>query len=243
MREATARTLGANLPMAGFVTVEKQSGAYLDQEIKRAGRQADFVVIDLPGADSALCRYALAMADTIVTPVGTSVYDLGGLGRVSPITETFIEGGPFGNLVREICQERAKLGQIAADWIVMKNRSRPGEKRLAASVDASLDLMSRHLGFRVGVGLYESISFRDLNAYGLTYLDIRLISALGKRNYQSEAAIIKFLTQLQLPGFAKGAVPATHLRNRVSQVSKNAPVSEGQVEKYEQVLRDHKRSH
>lgn len=241
MREVTARTLRIDLPCTKFLTIEKQSGAYIEQEIKRVGRQADFVVMDLPGADTLACRYALAIADTIVTPVGASCYDLGGLGRVSPSTKTLIEAGCFGSLVQQIREERTKIGLPAGDWIVMKNRFRTGERRLEAWVNESLESLSERYGFRIGTGLHESISFRDLNAYGLTYLDIGLISALGRRNRQSEDAIAKFLLQLRLPGFEDASADLKRA-TRSRPLEKAAPIAPKDARDYEQALRHHKRN-
>lgn len=241
LREVTMRTLKIPLPSAKYITIEKQSGAYLDQEIRRAGHDIDFIVIDLPGADTPLCRYALAIADTIVTPVGSSPYDLGGLGRVSPTTNKLLEVGAFANLVHDILAERASVGLPTADWIVMKNRVRSGERRIEVLVDNVLDQLASKVGFRIGCGLNESISFRDLNAYGLTYLDIPLIPALGRRNHQSEHIIGNVLIQLELPGFDTKQFNDASKRMRKRPVQRTAPVSSKQAEHYNEMLRQHRK--
>lgn len=242
MREVTTRALKTRLPSARYVTIEKQSGAYLDQEIRRAGCDIDFIVIDLPGADTPLCRYALAIADTIVTPIGSSSYDLGGLGKVSPTTNKLLEIGAFAKLVQEIQCERASVGLPKADWIVMKNRLRSGERRIEAFVDDFLDQLSCEVGFRLGVGLNESISFRDLNAYGLTYLDIGLIPALGRRNHQSEHAIGNFVVQLELPGFDPAHSDRDPRRYPNKAKYRAAPISSKQAEHYQDVLKNHRKA-
>jgi chromosome partitioning protein len=201
MRAATCRALGVTLPSGKFLTLEKQSGALLDQEIRRAGNDTDFVVIDLPGADTATARYAMAIADTIVTPIGSSSYDISGLAQTHPATYKMLAPGYFASLVKELREERVKAGLPMPDWLVMKNRFRGGDRRLEAIADRSLGNISAELGFRIGLGLPESLSFRDLNAYGLTYLDIGLIPGLGKRRHRVETTIGDLLRQLELPGF------------------------------------------
>ena len=200
-RAATARALKIDLPCCKAVTLEKQSGAMLDQEIRRIGGNVDFVVIDLPGADTATARYALAIADTIVTPVGSSAYDINGLGQTNPTTRKLVAPGYFAVLVNELREERIKAGLSNPDWIVMKNRFRSGERRLEVIMDQALNNIASKIGFRIGVGLHESLSFRDLNAYGLTYLDIGSIPDLGRRHYRVEAVIGDLLRQYALPGF------------------------------------------
>lgn len=203
MRDATARILKVGLPTPKFAALDKQSGGLLVQEIQRLGTGVNFVVIDLPGADTATARYALAMADTIVTPVGSSVYDLSVLARFNPATRKFAAAGHFAALIAELKNEKAQAGLRVPDWIVMKNRSRGGERRLGEIASASLDEVASVLGCRIGTGLPESISFRDLNSYGLTYLDLNLVPSIGRRNYRIEITIGNVIRQYNLPGFER----------------------------------------
>lgn len=228
MREATCRALNVNLPSGKFLTLEKQSGAMLDQEIRRVGNNMDFVVIDLPGADTATARYAIAIADTIVTPIGSSSYDLNGLAQTHPATSKLLATGYFASLVKELREERVKAGLPSSDWIVMKNRFRGADRRLENIAGQALRNIASEIGFRVGLGLPESLSFRDLNAYGLTYLDIAMIPGLGKRRYQIETTIGDLLRQYDLPGFKKEtrksnrAASSPEARNSRTAMSKEA---------------------
>jgi len=242
LRAASIRALKVPLPTCRHVVLEKQSGAMVDQEIRRAGNDVDFVVIDLPGADTATARYALAIADTIVTPVGASAYDLTGLGRVNPMNNRFTDPGVFVNLVRELGEERVKAGFAQPDWLVMKNRLRSSERRIETMVDACLADLAGKIGFRIGTGLHESVSFRDLNAYGLTYIDIGLIPALGKRNYKAEATIARILAQLDLSGFQHENRPARSRSSVLQRDSLKVPVSRSLSAGYEQLLRQHRGS-
>ena len=87
-RDGTARALKVALPRPSHVVLDKQSGAVLAQEIERLGRGCDFVLIDLAGQDSPTARRAIALADTVVTPVNCSPTDLDALGRINPVRTT-----------------------------------------------------------------------------------------------------------------------------------------------------------
>lgn len=239
-RDATARALKIALPCCKVVTLEKQSGSLLDQEIRRTGGNVDFVVIDLPGADTATARYALAIADTIVTPIGSSSYDLDGLGQINPTTRKLVHPGYFAVLISELREERIKAGLSNPDWIVMKNRYRAGERRLGVIMDQALGNIAAKVGFRIGVGLHESLSFRDLNAYGLTYLDIGSIPDLGRRNYRVEATIGDLLRQYNLPGFKDEARLATRPWRSETQDKMRLPMRSEAGSKYRAGLLKHK---
>lgn len=178
-RDATARTLRVGLPLPAHIVLDKQSGALLTQEIDRMGAQCDFILIDLAGQDSPIARRAIALADTVVTPVNCSPTDLDALGSVNPVTHGFRQAGLFARIVGELRQERRSRGMVPFDWIVAKNRIRHREHRLISSVDANLAAMARELGFRTAEGLTERVGYRELMPFGLTQLDLRLIPGLG----------------------------------------------------------------
>ncbi|HYD25715.1 MAG TPA: division plane positioning ATPase MipZ, partial [Croceibacterium sp.] len=110
-RDGTARALKVALPRPGHVVLDKQSGAVLAQEIERLGRGCDFVLIDLAGQDSPTARRAIALADTVVTPVNCSPTDLDALGRINPVTRRFRQAGPFAEIVAALRAERMARGQ------------------------------------------------------------------------------------------------------------------------------------
>src|SRR5690606_16277485 len=116
-RDATARTLRVGLPLPAHVVLDKQSGALLTQEIDRVGTLCDFVLIDLAGQDSPIARRAIALADTVVTPVNCSPTDLDALGSVNPVTHAFRQAGLFAQIVGELRDERLSRGLVAFDWV------------------------------------------------------------------------------------------------------------------------------
>jgi chromosome partitioning protein len=191
-REGTARALKVALPQPRHVLLDQQSGALLAQEIERVGADCDFVLIDLAGHDSPIARRAIALADTVVTPINCSPTDLDALGRVNPVSRRFRGAGPFAEIVMALRAERLALGQAGFDWVVAKNRVRRSEHRLLASVDHKLATMARHLGFRPIDGLTERVGYRELMPFGLSQLDLRLIPELGS----ARAATIRELRQL-----------------------------------------------
>jgi len=123
-REGTARYLEAELPCPKHVALSERSGARLMQEIGRIGSNCDFIVIDAPGHDCPVARRAIALADTLVTPVNCSMVDLAALGKFDPVTMRVKEPGPFAQLVEALRQERAHHGRPDLNWIVLKNRRR-----------------------------------------------------------------------------------------------------------------------
>jgi len=228
-RDATARTLKIDLPRSRHVVLEQQSGALLTQEIERLGTDADFVVIDLAGHDSPTARRAIAMADTLVTPVNCSPTDLDALGWINPVSRRFRQAGPFAAVVTALREERLARGRAAFDWVVTKNRVRNCEQRLIAAVDHNLATMARHLGFRTMTGLTESISYRELLAFGLAQFDLRLIPDMGAPRSIHLRELRQMVDGLRLPR------PSRAKRSRVPRPE--APVLAQVAENYRQALK------
>lgn len=200
-RDGTARALKIPLPRPHHLVLEKQSGALLLQEIERAGRDWDYILIDLAGQDSPIARRAIALADTLVTPINCSPTDLDALGRINPVSRHFRHAGPFADVVAELRAERLSRGLTGFDWVVAKNRVRHCEHRLLASIDANLATISRHLGFRTVEGLTERVAYRELLPFGLTQLDLRYIHDLGAARATNLREMRDMIESLQLPCF------------------------------------------
>jgi chromosome partitioning protein len=207
-RDGTVRTLKVELPQPKHVVLEQQSGALLSQEIERVGADCDFVLLDLAGHDSPIARRAIALADTVVTPINCSPTDLDALGRINAVSRRFREPGPFAAIVTALRDERLARGHSAFDWIVAKNRIRRCEHRLLASVDHNLETMSRHLGFRTIDGLTERVSYRELMPFGLTQFDLKLIPDLPAARSASLRELRQLVESLRLPC----AQPPAHTR-------------------------------
>ncbi len=198
-RETTARCLQVDLPSPQHLILQQQNGAQLSQEVARIGWECDFVVIDVAGHDSAVARYAIAMADTLVTPVNSSFVDLDLLGKFDPVTGRLKETGHFARLVDDLRNERLRLGMIPPDWIVMKNRVRTAEKRQQIRIDAALRHLAPKAGFRISQGLSERVVYRELFPFGLTHLDLKRIPGLAKMQARTEEEVSRLIADLALP--------------------------------------------
>lgn len=179
-REATARRMDVDLPMLRHLVLHQPSGAMLHQEIARAGSGCSVVVIDAPGHDCPVARRAIAMADTLVTPVNASFADIDLLGRFNPLNMAYAGPGCFAEMVEGIRAERAAARLAPLDWLVLRNRARRDTSRSAQSWDAALDMLAERLGFRLEAGLAERSAYRDLVLMGLTHLDLRAMPAMGR---------------------------------------------------------------
>ena len=204
-RDATARSLQVSLPRPRHIVLQKQSGALLSQEITRLGSNCDIILIDVAGHDSAIARYAMAMADTLVTPVNSSAVDLDLMGKFSPVTKRLKKPGHFALLVNDLRQERLRRGMPSLDWLVVKNRVRSTERRQQVWVDNALRQLSPSIGFRLGTGFRERVAYRELFPFGLTHLDLRHIPGLAKIQASTGDEILRLVTDLALPEFDHGA--------------------------------------
>jgi len=228
-RDGTVRALRVTLPQPRHVVLAQQSGALLTQEMVRLGGDCDFVLIDLAGQDSPIARRAIALADTVVTPVNCSPTDLDALGRINPVSRRFREPGPFAAMVTALRAERLAQGRPAFDWVVAKNRVRRCEHRLLAAVDYNLSTMARHLGFRVIEGLTERVSYRELTPFGLSQLDLRLIPDIGGSR-SSPGELRALVENLQLPR------PATRTAPTRRQAHESAPMLARVAEGYREAV-------
>ncbi|GAA4036246.1 division plane positioning ATPase MipZ [Parerythrobacter jejuensis] len=197
-REGTATSLAVDLPMPSHSVLERPCAAQLWQEILRLDSKADFIVIDAAGADSPVFRRAIAMADTLVTPVNASFLDLELLGRHSPVTGAVSNSGCFASLVTDLREERARIGQGPIDWIVTKNRVRHAERRQIERVDEALEKLAIRHDFRIGRGLSERVAFRELFQFGLTHLDLKHLPGLARMQASTASEIEALIEDLAL---------------------------------------------
>jgi len=198
-REATARRLGIELPSPQYTAMHHTSGALLCQELARVGWHADYIVIDVAGHDSPLARRAIALANTLVTPVNSSFVDLDLLGRFNPSTQELLGPGFFANMVNELREERLRRDMGTIDWVVMQNRVRRGISNNQARVDGALQCLAPRAGFRLGQGLTERVAYRELFLLGLTHLDLRHIPDLSHMRAQARDEIFGLLEDMGLP--------------------------------------------
>jgi chromosome partitioning protein len=200
-REGTSRRLKIDLPQPRYATVNQPTPAMLAQEIARIGGDADFIVIDVAGHDSPMARRAIAMADTLVTPINNSFVDIDLLGRYDAITHKLKSFGPFARLVQDLREVRDHQRQPPFDWIVMPNRTRHIQSHNQERVADALSDLAPKAGFRIAAGLGERVAYRDLFLMGLTLLDLKYIPAFAKAAPVAKAEITHMIAELKLPIF------------------------------------------
>lgn len=151
---------------------EEDDRERFSKAISRLRASNDFIVIDSPGNDTYLSRFAHTCADTVITPINDSFVDLDVLATVDGQTMKIIKPSIYSEMVWEQKLQRAKRDGGSIEWIVMRNRLSnidAKNKRFMTQVTADL---SRRIGFRVAPGFSERVIFREMFLQGLTVLDI-----------------------------------------------------------------------
>jgi len=133
---------------------------------------ADFVLIDTPGADTAISRAAHGLADLIVTPMNDSFVDFDMLGVVDPVTLELTRHSLYSETVWNSRKARAAKDRKMIDWVVLRNRLAPTEARNRKRLDERVQALARKVGFRVGPGLRDRVIYRELFPFGLTIADL-----------------------------------------------------------------------
>ena len=207
-REATCRLLKTWLPMPRHTVLAQPSGAYLSQEIARIGSDCDFILLDAAGSDTPITRRAIAMADTLVTPVSCSFADLDVLGQFDAHSLRLTRLGHFSRLVQALRAARHDLHLPATDWIVMPNRNRLSASHSEVVARKALGRLASKAGFRLGEGLGDRVAFRELFLFGLTHIDLKRIPRraenkafvrLAKGKACARREIEQLLADLRLP--------------------------------------------
>ncbi len=152
--------------------IEKEEQQQLLDIINKERDQVDFIVIDTPGSNSNLSRFAHSYADTIVTPINDSFVDLDLLALVDGESLNVVKPGIYSEMVWGQKIERAKREQQAADWIVMRNRLTAVDAKNKRNMENVVEKLAKRVGFRVAPGFGERVIFRELFLKGLTLLDL-----------------------------------------------------------------------
>ncbi|HEY9079093.1 division plane positioning ATPase MipZ [Magnetovibrio sp.] len=171
---------GLNLPMPELLTLRPQDGggdeegieALLAGVFEDAGDTADVVIVDTPGSDTAMSRLAHSFADTLITPINDSFIDLDVLAKIDPATMTIKSPSHYAELVWQQRLVRAKRGQKAADWIVMRNRMGHTDSKNKREIERLVTELAKRVSFRTVPGFSERVIFRELFHQGLTLMDV-----------------------------------------------------------------------
>ncbi|HEY9235479.1 MULTISPECIES: division plane positioning ATPase MipZ [Phenylobacterium] len=160
--------LGAELAKAP----DAEAVAHFEDAFDRACDQADFVLIDTPGSDTAVGRAAHGAADLVVTPMNDSFVDFDMLGVVDPVSLDLKRPSLYSETVWNSRKARAVASGKSIDWVVLRNRLAPTEARNRKRLDERVQALSRRVGFRVGPGLRDRVIYRELFPFGLTIADL-----------------------------------------------------------------------
>jgi len=152
--------------------IEKDEQKRLLDYINQLSNDFDFIVIDTPGSDTNMSRYAHSLADTIITPINDSFIDLDVLGSFTADSLDIIKAGVYSEMIWEQKLSRAKNNNKHIDWIVIRNRLSNIEAQNKKNMLTALKKLSKRLGFRNAKGFGERVIFRELFLKGLTLLDI-----------------------------------------------------------------------
>jgi chromosome partitioning protein len=166
-RRAWSAANGAILPHPTLFAGER--GAVMEEAL---GCDADFLLMDTPGADTALSRAAHQAADLIVTPMNDSFVDFDMLGVVDPVSLTVMRPSLYSETVWEARKTRAAQRGRSIDWVVLRNRLASVEPRNRKRVDDRLAALARRAGFRAIAGLRDRVIYRELFPFGLTVNDL-----------------------------------------------------------------------
>ena len=207
-RAATVRRRSIDLPMVNHGVLSLLTIPGLEQEVARLGHGADFVIVDTPGRDDPLARAAVALADTLVTPMNDSFVDLDLIGQVD--AETFKVKRPsfYAELIWDLRKVRAKADGGTVDWVVLRNRLQHLDAHNMRRVGAALGDLAKRVGFRVIPGLGERVIYRELFPKGLTLLDMQALKEggpVGLSHIAARQEIREMVAGLALPDFSSQA--------------------------------------
>ena len=146
--------------------------AQFEEAFGRAAEQADFVLIDTPGSDTAIGRAAHGLADLIVTPMNDSFVDFDMLGVVDPVSLELKRPSLYSETVWNSRKARAVASGKSIDWVVLRNRLAPTEARNRKRLEERMNKLAKRDGFRVGPGLRDRDIYRELFPFGLTVADL-----------------------------------------------------------------------
>lgn len=201
-RAQTAARRGVELPMPSSAVYAGDSTDGLNEAIAQAAATSQVVIIDTPGRDDPLARYAATCATTLVTPMNDSFVDFDLIGQVDPENFKVKRLSFYSELMWETRKTRAKADGATIDWVVLRNRLHRMEARNQRRVGDALTELSRRVGFRVISGLSERVVFRELFPSGLTLLDRGHLGELGVSHIAARQELREMIAGFALPMLA-----------------------------------------
>ncbi|WP_297371610.1 division plane positioning ATPase MipZ [Acidocella sp.] len=205
---------GIELPMPHFALVyrsqkdhrpeaEAEDRANFEAAVNMLSLQgAEVIVMDCPGSDNYLSRYAHSYADTLITPINDSFVDFSVLAKVDADNHDIIDPSVYSDMVWEARKQRYMRDRGKIDWIVMRNRLAAVEARNKRDVGETLDLLAKRIGFRTVKGFGERVIFRELYLQGLTLMDVKEANVgipLGLSHVAARNEVRALMKAIKLP--------------------------------------------
>jgi chromosome partitioning protein len=193
-RLAWAKECGKELPVSTHVCFDDNSSvasaeshAALAGELESLAADNDTIIIDTPGHNHHLMRFAHIAADVLITPLNDSFVDVDVLGSVDPASFGVTGLSHYARIVEEARRERQLAGKPAFDWIVLRNRVSTTKSRNKRFVGDALQELAQKLRFRFIDGFAGRVIFREFFPRGLTAIDDLEELTLGMRPTLSHA--------------------------------------------------------
>lgn len=168
------------MPVRTLRLSNRQELSSVEQEMAKLAQQKDWdlIVIDTPGHDSPLSRYAHSLADVLVTTMNDSTIDLDLLINVQePMISDKLTFNHYANLVWDQRLQKAKQGLAPMQWLMVRNRLHALSSRNQLFMKEALSDLSKRIGFHLAAGIAERVIYRELFPYGLTVLDQKHLPA------------------------------------------------------------------
>ena len=198
-RAATIARKGIALPMPIHATSDGRSEENLEGLWVELLDQADYLIVDTPGRDDPFARTAVALADTLVTPMNDSFVDFDLIGQVDPETYKVTRPSFYAEMIWEARKTRARADGTTIDWVVLRNRLQYVEARNMKRVQDALAQLAKRVGFRLIPGLGERVIYRELFPAGLTMIDAKAIGQMGLAHVAARQELREMMAALALP--------------------------------------------
>lgn len=174
-RKSFVQTMGVPLPMPQHTVWNEETARIhvLGNEIEKAKKTADFIIIDTPGNANNLTKEAIKLADILVTPINDSLVDLDVLAKVDANTLKIKGPSHFSEVVWSIRQQRMLERKPSLSWVVVRNRLTYSKSRNSQLMVVLLNALSRRIHYTVSRGISERVIYREMFLKGLTMLDLK----------------------------------------------------------------------
>ncbi len=153
-----------------------------EEAMSMAMGEADLIVIDTPGGDTAVSRAAHLQADLVVTPMNDSFVDFDVIGNIDPITMRLLQPSHYAENILRARERRARHNR-QLDWVVLRNRLTGPDTNNRERLGRALSELSREVGFRIAPSMRERVVYREMFPFGLTLADVS--SRLRPENFNS----------------------------------------------------------